>query len=563
MDKQTTAARIRTYFAMIFTARKISTAVTINRLILFCQRLPLIGRHVPDSLYGNRDGKTAYLILGNLFRLNKRLLYKAMYIAFLVGWSYMIRSFANLGFSAFPVDSVMTLFFFISFVAVSIGLSKSINLDAHIDLMIIDKLRADADVYVPARIFERRIIDFFATLPFALVLAVFTKFTMPEALAIPLLMTATKLIGEVLFLLCYSFFRLRLKSTYKTISAFFVGTSLVVMIIPWLLIATGNEFPFRRVVFHPVFVIGILLLAAGSVVYICRFRHYRKLASGTLVNYNLTMEKMAPMQKQKQFGDSAKWSKDLKDEDIRTTRFSNLTGYAFFNSVFFSRHRKFFAKKILIRVSVIAGIIIGVLVLLLLIKKDIREAAGFRFLPVCFFIGYMVSLGRPATAAMFANCDVAMLSYPFYRSPSVVIRNFYLRLKTILGYNAPAFSLLVVLAVIFDLLAPLIQGTAGAEVPWTTIPLYIVTIAMMWIFFSFHDLFIYYIIQPYTDDMSTKSKLFSFIQVIVYYISYMNMQLTEVDINIYMLIVIGATLVYFVVGLLAINKFCPKTFRLK
>jgi hypothetical protein len=563
MDKQTTAMRIRTYFAMMFTARKISTAVTINRLILFCQRLPLIGRRVPDSLYGNRDGKTAYLILGNLFRLNKRLLYKAMYIGFLVVWSYMLRSFANLAFSAFPVDSVMTLFFFTSFVAVPLGLSKAMNLDVGVDLMIIDKLRADADVYVPARIFERRIIDFFMTLPFALLLAIFTDYTLPEGLAIPLLMTAAKLIGEALFLRSLDFFRRYLKSTYKTLSSIFVGTSLAVMFFSWIFIATGNEFPFRKVILHPVSVIGILLLAALSVQYICRFRLYRKLASGTLVNYNLTKEKMKPMQQQKQFGDSAKWSKDLKDEDIRTTRFSNLTGYAFFNSVFFSRHRKFFAKKILIRVAAIAVIIVGVVLMLVLIKKDFREEIGFRFLPVCFFLGYLVSLGRPATAAMFANCDVAMLSYPFYRSPSVVIRNFYLRLKTILRYNAPAFSLLLVLAVIADLLAPLIHGTPGAVVPWTTIPLYIVTIAMMWIFFSFHDLFIYYIIQPYTDDMNTKSKLFSFIQVVVYYISYINVQLPKVDINMYMRIVIGATLVYFVGGLLAINKFCPKTFRLK
>lgn len=563
MEKQTIVMRIRTYFAMMFTARKVTTAMTVNRLILFCQRIPLIGRRVPDSLYGNRDGKTAFLILGNLFRLTKRLLYKAMYIGFLVVMSYMFRSMANLKFSAFPVDSVMTMFFFISFVAVSIGFSKSMTLDANIDLMIIDKLRADADVYVPARIFERRIIDFFATLPFTLALAIFTDYTLLQGLAIPLLMTATKLIFEALFLRCCGFFRRYLKNTYKTLSSIFVGISLATMIVPWILIATKNEFPFRQVVLHPVSVVGILLLSTLSANYICRFRLYRNLASGTLVNYNLTMEKMKPMQQQKQFGNSAEWSKDLKAEDIRTTRFSNLTGYAFFNSVFFSRHRKFFAKKILIRVLVIVAIIIGVVLMLVLIKKDFREDLRFRFLPVCFFLGYLVSLGRPATAAMFANCDVAMLSYPFYRSPSVVIRNFYLRLKTILFYNLPAFSLLVVFAVIADLLAPLIHGTPGAEVPWATIPLYIVTIAMMWIFFSFHDLFIYYIIQPYTDDMNTKSKLFSFIQAMVYYISYMNVQLTKVNINVYMLIVTAATLVYFAVGLLAINKFCPKTFRLK
>ncbi len=562
MGKQKIAG-IRTYLEMMITSRKISTAATMNRLILFCQRLPLIGRFVPDSLYGISAGKTLFLILGNLYRLSKRLMIKAMYVGFTVMCAYAIRDMAGLGVSAFPVDSLMTVFFFMSFVAAPLGLSKSMNLDVGVDLMIIDKLRADADVYVPARILERKIIDFFATMPFVLLLAIHESYSVWEALAILPLMTACKLVGEALFLMCYAFFRRFSKKTYKPVSYGFLIAAVAAMAIPFILIASGNPFPFKRIVFHPAFVVGILLLAGLSVIYIRRYRLYRSLAWGTVVNFNLAMEKAKPMQKQKQFGDSDKWSKDLKDEDIRTTRFSNLTGYAFFNSVFFSRHRKFFFKKILSRVCLLAGITIGVVIVLFLIKNDVDTKIPFRFLPVCFFIGYMVSLGRPATAAMFANCDVAMLSYPFYRSPSVVIRNFYLRLKTILLYNAPSFAILLIFAVIVDLLSPLILGIPGARVQWNLIPLYLVTLVMMWIFFSFHDLFIYYIIQPYTADMSTKSKLFSFIQMGVYYISYMNVQLTKVNIRIYMVIVIAATLVYFVVGLLAINKFCPKTFKLK
>lgn len=563
MDKSTTRAGIRTYLSMMITTRKISTAVTINRLILFLQRVPLIGRHVHDSLCGNSEGKIAFLIAGNLFRLFKRLMLKAMYFGLLFMMAYTIRDMAGLDVSAFPIASFLTLFFFVSFITMPFAFSKAMNLDIGVDLMIMDKLRADADVYVPARIFERKIIDFFVTLPFTLLLTAFADWTLLEVFAVPLLITAVKLIGEALFLLCYSYFRRFLKSVYKTLSLYFVSVPFVLLALPWIMIANGHEIPFKQVVFHPAFMIGSLFFAVLSVLYIRRYRLYRMLAWGTITNFNLAMEKMAPMAKKKQFGNSDNWSKDLKEEDIRTTRFSKLTGYAFFNSVFFSRHRKFFAKKILIRVSIIVVIILAVVLMLIFLKKDFRENLDFRFLPICFFIGYLVSLGRPATAAMFANCDVAMLSYPFYRSPSVVIRNFYLRLKTILGYNAPAFSLLFVFAVIGDILAPLIHGTPGAVIQWKTVPLYAVTIVMMWIFFSFHDLFIYYIIQPYTDDMNTKSKLFSFIQMAVYYISYMNMQLTEVNIDVYMLIVIAATLVYFVVGLLAINKFCPKTFRLK
>ena len=95
------------------------------------------------------------------------------------------------------------------------------------------------------------------------------------------------------------------------------------------------------------------------------------------------------------------------------------------------------------------------------------------------------------------------------------------------------------------------------------IPPYVITLVMIWLFFSFHDLFIYYIIQPFTSELGTKSKLFSFIQFGVYMLSYMNVMLNEVNIYIYMAIIIGVTLVYVAAGLLSINKFCWKTFKLK
>ncbi|MBN1892757.1 MAG: hypothetical protein JW780_08250, partial [Clostridiales bacterium] len=483
MGKQTLMRTIRNYFSMILTSRKISTAVTVNRLILFCQRIPFVGRFVPDSLYGQATAKIALLVIGNIYRLNKRVIIKAIYIGLLFVFSYTTMEMAEQDLSRLPIDAVMTFFFFASFVCAPLMLSKAMNLDVGTDLMIIDKLRVDSGTYVPARIFERKVIDFFATLPFAVVLSFHERLTLIEALAILPLMTAAKWVGEGIFLAVFSFARRFSKTAYKPLSYVFIVLTVLLMLLPFGFVLSGNVFPFKEIVFHPAFIAALLILAAFSILYVYRYRHYHELAWGSVVNYNLAMEKVKPAQKKQQFGDSAKWNKNLKEDDIRSNRFYHLTGYAFFNRLFFARHRKFFIKKIVIRSAIGLAMVVGLIALLLLVRENIDEEIA-RLLPICFFLGYLLSVGRHATAAMFANCDVAMLSYPFYRTPSVVIKNFYLRLRTILTYNAPAFFLLAVFAVIADILAPWIQEGSVDQVQWTmTIP-YFVTMIMMWIFFS-------------------------------------------------------------------------------
>jgi hypothetical protein len=249
---------------------------------------------------------------------------------------------------------------------------------------------------------------------------------------------------------------------------------------------------------------------------------------------------------------------------MKSERFSNLTGYSYFNSIFFYRHKKFFRRKILIRVLITAGAVLGLVILLVLRPKEAGEAdAGKFMLPVTFFFAYLLSLGRHATAAMFTSCDLAMLTYPFYRESKPVIRNFRLRFRKILLYNAPAFSLLAILPITADIFGSFISGGSPETIAWTLLIPYLITMFTIWIFFSFHDLFIYYILQPYNSEMGTKSKVFSVIQFFVYLLSYMNVMLKNVNIYLYMTVIILFTLIYVTFGILAINKFCAKTFRLR
>ena len=571
MEKSKAMSTLMSSLQMMLTTRKISTAMTLNELVYFCQKIPVIGKTVPDSLYGLYGAKTVWVILANLARLMKRLLTKAIYFGSLLASSYFcaVITGGDKNYNVFTdTGRIMTFFFFFSYLAAALAFGKALNLDLGTDLLMIDKMHSDAGKYVPARIYERKIIDFFATIPLAIVLSFSDQYTLWQALLAVFLMTASKLAFESAVLLCFAMLRRVAKIRYRILSILYVGAGILAFTAPFYIVIKKIPFSFKALVFHPAFVIGIMAAAIASVFYINRYTHYRELAWVSVTNYNLALDKRQKEKTRTQFGNTTEFAAKLNKDDLSSDRFSHLSGYAYFNRIFFHRHRRFFAKKILWRTLLIGLAVLAAAIFILTgnLGADTKErlwGISFRILPVCFFILYTLSMGRTATAAMFANCDAAMLSYPFYRDPKVVIPNFYLRLKTILRFNVPAFSLVAVLALMFDLFSRAMTNMDAALINWSMILPYLVTLTMMWLFFSFHDLFIYYILQPYTSELGVKSKLFSIVQGFVWFLAYINLQMSKVNIWIYMAVIIAATAVYLIVGLLCINKFCAKTFRLK
>ncbi len=574
MDSSTILRMITGRLQMMITTRKISNAITINRLIHFVQQLPLIGKYVPDNLYGLYGVKTIFVIVSNLSRMTKRLFMKALYLGFLIATTYFLQSLLvpeSSSNGVLNIEVLMTIFFFFSFIGAPIMFSKGINMDLETDLMIVDRLHADAGKYVPARIYERKLVDFFATLPLAVFLSIHPEYSILESMIIVPLMIAAKIIIEAIELASYALLRRLPKTKLKYLFFVFFPLSTMAFSAPFLLLFNRIPFSFKAVVFHPLFIIGLLIGAILSLVYIEKYRHYREIAWTSVVNYNLMLDKQKEVKTKGQFESSTDFDKKLKIEEIRTDRFSHLRGYAYFNSIFFHRHKKFFTRRILWRSTISAVTFLTVLIVLLASANmaandmfaEIVKEIPTRILPMCFFFAYVMSMGRVATSAMFTNCDSAMLHYAFYRLPSVVIPNFYQRFKTILGYNLPTYAIIGSLAILVDLFSQAILHRSLSFVDWHLLPLYIVTLSMIWLFFSFHDLFIYYILQPYSSEFAIKSKLFGFVQTAVWILSYMNLRLSNVNIYLYMIILVLATGTYIAAGLLLINRFCEKTFHLK
>ncbi|HEM3679923.1 TPA: hypothetical protein U1D15_001197 [Streptococcus suis] len=80
--------------------------------------------------------------------------------------------------------------------------------------------------------------------------------------------------------------------------------------------------------------------------------------------------------------------------------------------------------------------------------------------------------------------------------------------------------------------------------------------------FFFHDLFIYYILQPFTKDMEVINPVYKFLSGALYWVAYLNIKL-DLGSHLYILLISLAMIAYVSIGYWILLKKAPQTFRLK
>ena len=149
----------------------------------------------------------------------------------------------------------------------------------------------------------------------------------------------------------------------------------------------------------------------------------------------------------------------------------------------------------------------------------------------------------------------SLLRYSYYREGNVILSNFTSRLKMIVLLNIiPAIALS--LAIAFVVVA---SGYSSKLI--SLIPLFLCILCLS-CFFSIHHLFMYYVLQPYTAELTVKGPLFKFITVVVYLVSYACLQIKTSSFY-FALGVLVITIIYMVVALIVTYRVAPRTFRLK
>lgn len=233
---------------------------------------------------------------------------------------------------------------------------------------------------------------------------------------------------------------------------------------------------------------------------------------------------------------------------------SHLSGMTYLNALLFDRYRSILTKKLHFRLGCLLAIVLFIEGIRWFSKEDIEisNANYIEGLPFAFMVMYIASMGKAVAQMVFVNCDISMLHYPFYREAKTIIAGFHYRFLQTVKLNAAFSGSLLLALIIFT----------RAQLPIETYLLSALLLLSLTALFSFHDLFIYYILQPFTKDMEVVNPVYKFLSGALYWVAYLNTQL-DLGSHLYILLISIAMITYVSIGYWILLKKAPQTFRLK
>lgn len=520
---------------------KFSFSEGANTLIYFLKKLPFIGKRIPEILYRKTTAKLVIGIIVEIFSFLFGFLRKAIYLGVMV----ILPSILMVRENGDILPIALHIFFFLSFFIGPIA-NATITHNQMATFKMVRLMKVKPKNYFRSKILYKRILDFIHFLPLMMI-----ALSPLKGLILTAEFIAVKFIGEALHLILYE----RAKIVLNLKIWFNIVIIILGLVLAYVLPAIGLTMKVSSVFFGVIGITVISVFAVISAVYIFKYRYYREISKvilSTVANFDKDTVMVEAT-----FSDVKINEKKFTAEDLNSKKFENKKGYEYLNAIFFMRHRKLLTiatKKRTAVVIIISILTIGATVIMPEINTGLismLQKSGALWV----FIMYMMSTSERVCKAMFYNCDASLLRYSYYREGSVILSNFKARLKRIVGLNLiPAVTIcLGIIAVI--------TSTQSLYIIGSMIPIFISIICLS-CFFSIHHLFLYYVIQPYTAQLTVKSPLFSTINMVVYAVAYMCLQFNGSS-YLFSLGVIGVTIVYIVIVLAVTYKFAPKTFKLR
>ena len=250
--------------------------------------------------------------------------------------------------------------------------------------------------------------------------------------------------------------------------------------------------------------------------------------------------------------------KDISKEELRSRKYEEKEGYDYLNAIFFERHKRIVSRAVKSRIIIILAVgLIGAVALIFVgeqMKQKTFEAMT-QMMPVMVFVMYLESTGGRICKAMFFNCDISLLKYGYYREADAILKNFKIRLRKLLMLDAVPAAIICGMLLLWTLLCGEILAV------WKVIPLMAGSLLLSAFFCLFH-LFMYYITQPYTEEKTVKSPIFSVVNALVYFGCYLCLQI-QTGSWLFTLGVLAVTIIFIPLSYFCVFRFAPKTFKIR
>ncbi|KAA9300224.1 MULTISPECIES: hypothetical protein [Aerococcus] len=260
----------------------------------------------------------------------------------------------------------------------------------------------------------------------------------------------------------------------------------------------------------------------------------------------------------------------VEGEDIKrpatSDKYDHLQGMSYINAIFFDR----LGHKLNRRRRIIFMIVLAIFVLISggifiyqfffqgdlgISQADLEEAYQTYLVVMVIYACLFLNIGESFTRFCFFNMDRYLMHNNYYRNPDLLAEAMVIRFKRCFGYNLPTLLVLM-------LGSSLVYFQLGGQ---RLLPLGILLLSqvVVMVFFTVHYLYLYYWLQPFTANLESKSPLYNIIRSLSIFIPYLLFMNAEsigprVILGIYLFIV-----AYIILGYLLLKFIGPKRFVLR
>ncbi|MBY4956655.1 hypothetical protein [Streptococcus suis] len=522
---------------------------TVNGFFYYLRKLPLVGQSIPESIFKSYSFKSGLFLILHILSIPSRFLAKGFWLLFhfyhASFWMNILSTEEPTFWNILPNTWLLGFMFWFLFVGLNCRFSKVLDpVISKADREFMQNFGLVQSRFLQSQLFIEPILTTIFYLPTLIIFCLMTN----QWLVFPVgLMTvlAGHLTGHALN---RWFFEHRMLTRRNSWHTWLWGAFILVLYV--LAIIFRHQLSLGMLV--PILLVQPFLIWFGY--------GYLKQQTNHLDYLSYCMDQSLQMDKkifeltkgneytrqglQMQAKLSIKKGKDL----------SHLSGMTYLNALLFDRYRSVLAKKLHFRLGCLLAIVLFIEGIRWFSKEDIQisNTNYIEGLPFAFMVMYVASMGKAVAQMVFVNCDISMLHYPFYREAKTIIAGFHYRFLQTVKLNAAFSGSLLLALIIFT----------RAQLPIETYLLTALLLLSLTALFSFHDLFIYYILQPFTKDMEVVNPVYKFLSGVLYWVAYLNIKL-DLGSHLYILLISIAMITYVSIGYWILLKKAPQTFRLK
>ncbi|HFI0094720.1 TPA: hypothetical protein ACGOST_001605 [Streptococcus suis] len=521
---------------------------TVNGFFYYLRKLPLVGQSIPESIFKSYSFKSALFLFLHIFSIPSRFLVKGLWLAlnfyFASFWINLLSGGEFNFWNVLPGTWLLGFSLWLVFVGYAFRFGKGFEpFIAKSKREFMRNFGLSQSSFLQSQLFIEPIITSLSYLPALLIFSSLSGNWLYLPLGL-LTIPAGSFTGQALN---RWFFNRRILSGRNSWQSWVIlGTGLAAIA---SLILLRNHL-------SPIFLLPVL---ACQVLLIWFGYRYLKQQTNHLDYFYYCMDQS--LQMDKNFFELTKGNEytrqGLQMQDKLSTEkgkdLSHLSGMTYLNALLFDRYKKVLYKKVRNWVLSLVVILVALEAFRYYLEPfELTEAVLLQCLPFSFMIMYIASSGKVVAQMVFVNCDISMLHYPFYREAKTIIAGFNYRFWQICKLN------LIFACSLFLTIMVLGRFAFGMETILLTALLLISLTAL----FSFHDLFIYYILQPFTKDMEVINPIYKFLSGALYWVAYLNIKL-DLGSHLYILLISLAMIAYVSIGYWILLKKAPQTFRLK